>query len=170
MRFIQPRLASAYTHARKRRGREVLSIVCSLYLIVSDAPAPGNAPILLDSHRSCVCKIGISVNPGSRLAELQTASPFHLAIDREWKIGSRAHAQAAERCAHESASQFRMAGEWFYADVGIIRFIIDDALCLSAIDSWGFSLGSAREWFLANGYPPDHVDDIIASNYGGLAA
>jgi hypothetical protein len=56
-------------------------------------------------------KIGYSAEPEKRLADLQTASPFPLAL-----IGKREGAPDLERRFHRHLSEYRRIGEWFEFD------------------------------------------------------
>lgn len=59
------------------------------------------------------CKVGISENPDSRLAQLQCGSPNKLAVRETFWFETRAEALAMERLFHDSYVEWRMNGEWF---------------------------------------------------------
>lgn len=58
-------------------------------------------------------KIGMSDEPESRLAELQTGAPRKLRILLKIPFSSRREAFEFERTMHELFSEFRLSGEWF---------------------------------------------------------
>lgn len=61
-------------------------------------------------------KIGISRSPNARLAQLQTGSPYKLALSACLLLSSRDEARAVERLQHEYHAEHAMAGEWFDID------------------------------------------------------
>jgi hypothetical protein len=56
-------------------------------------------------------KIGVSTNPGARLAQLRTSSPFKLSLAYVGAL--RCDGYAIEAAAHETLSRHRLEGEWF---------------------------------------------------------
>jgi hypothetical protein len=56
-------------------------------------------------------KIGYSLEPERRLADLQTSSPFPLVL-----IGSRDGTPDLEQILHQHLSEYRCVGEWFEID------------------------------------------------------
>lgn len=58
-------------------------------------------------------KIGMSVNPETRLNSLQTSSPVPLSILARVECSCREDAIAKEREFHDLLSEYRMSGEWF---------------------------------------------------------
>src|SRR6476661_1387512 len=70
-------------------------------------------------------KIGISANPTSRLATLQTASPVRLSLICAVQL-DREMAVAAERLFHETHKRWRLNGEWFsmVQRVAVMEFCI----------------------------------------------
>ena len=60
-------------------------------------------------------KIGVSINPDSRLKELQTGNPYKLKIIKTVPCLTRDAAYSLEGCLHQMAkvTNMRMAGEWF---------------------------------------------------------
>lgn len=92
-------------------------------------------------------KIGISKNPGDRLAALQTGHYARLSL--EFARSSR-DAQAVERAAHQAAEVYRLNGEWFSISpelaVSLVKSVInrldgqpDDEW--SAIGGWSHKIG-----------------------------
>ncbi len=75
---------------------------CYLYVIQSAAP---DMPI----------KIGISVNPDKRIAQLQTGHPYELRFLYIFRCASRNIARQQERRLHSLCSAYAMSGEWFQA-------------------------------------------------------
>lgn len=60
-----------------------------------------------------MAKVGVSTNPGKRLAGLKTASPYRLSLVASITFDSRAQAEWAERVMHCALADYRMSGEWF---------------------------------------------------------
>lgn len=58
-------------------------------------------------------KIGVSAKPKSRVAELQTASPFELVLVRQFCFPNREIALGVEDCFHQTQKRHAMRGEWF---------------------------------------------------------
>jgi hypothetical protein len=65
-----------------------------------------------------VRKIGISEAPSARLAQLSTASPFDMKIERLYSFPSRREACAVESIFHQRYSEYRARGEWFQLSYG----------------------------------------------------
>lgn len=74
-------------------------------------------------------KVGVSVNPGSRVLELQTGCPFPLALLASFKFPDRLSAMRDEAFFHQCYEHVRLMGEWFdlEADLAIegVESIID---------------------------------------------
>lgn len=85
--------------------------------------APYRAPRASDTSKVFVyviatsggghCKVGISVNPGWRLNELQSGNPEELFIEHVEGPFSRDVARALESAAHEQLSAYWVRGAWF---------------------------------------------------------
>lgn len=58
-------------------------------------------------------KVGISNNPVSRVAALQTGSSARLVLVGRYAFWRRRHAMAVERVFHEACASHRLQGEWF---------------------------------------------------------
>jgi hypothetical protein len=58
-------------------------------------------------------KVGVSVNPGSRVLELQTGCPFHLELLASFEFKDRLDAMREEAFFHECYEHVRLTGEWF---------------------------------------------------------
>jgi Meiotically up-regulated gene 113 len=65
------------------------------------------------------CKIGVAVNPWSRLKELQTGNPEPITLHGAWEIDNipGCGARDVERVLHSMLSEFRTIGEWFLISV-----------------------------------------------------
>lgn len=74
-----------------------------VYMVVTETPV-GVRPHV---------KVGISSNPKSRLASLQTGSPYEITIAMLWAFNSRNDAASLEREFHIRNSSARLSGEWF---------------------------------------------------------
>lgn len=61
-------------------------------------------------------KIGVSGNPWSRVAEMQTACPWELRL-LAWRPGEAPD----ERALHQKLAQFRMRGEWFEPSTEVLE-------------------------------------------------
>lgn len=72
-----------------------------LYLIATVHAGVETSPI----------KIGIATNPRARLRELQTASPYLLALHEYWQVDLGARFFEAE--IHDALTDKRLRGEWF---------------------------------------------------------
>lgn len=68
----------------------------------------GRAPALI-----APVKVGVSNDPESRLASLQTASPYDLSLVAKFLLPSREIAIQMEQCFHHMARAHRLRGEWF---------------------------------------------------------
>lgn len=77
-----------------------------VYLIQAETPTGYPLPI----------KIGVSANPYSRCADMQTGSPYPLAILCTLELSTRAKAMRLERMLHAEFSDSRTGGEWFSLD------------------------------------------------------
>jgi hypothetical protein len=73
---------------------------CFVYII---------APVGQDSP----CKVGISDDPGKRVASLSTGSPVALRVAETYRFASRHSAAAMEQRFHASYADWRLNGEWF---------------------------------------------------------
>lgn len=62
-------------------------------------------------------KIGVSANPNSRVAELQTGSPVRLDIIYAAALDCSGY--AIEEMAHEILARYRLKGEWFNCPLDI---------------------------------------------------
>jgi len=58
-------------------------------------------------------KIGVADNPEKRLSELQTGSPYGLALISKFEMPSREAAYNLECWLHKRFKSARMSGEWF---------------------------------------------------------
>lgn len=72
-----------------------------VYFVQASTPTDFNGPV----------KIGIALNPSSRLMELQTGNPYLLLLR-----GYRAGGVDLERELHKRFESWRLNGEWFDAD------------------------------------------------------
>lgn len=59
------------------------------------------------------CKVGISNNPSSRMASLQTGNAARLVLVAKYCFWRRSHALEVERVFHEALATQRTGGEWF---------------------------------------------------------
>ena len=141
-----------------------MSESCSVYLIVSDAPPPAWSDINLRANMS-MCKIGVSRSVRGRLTTLQTASPYRLCIWDEWELRSRSQAEKLEKSLHEACSCYHATGEWFFADPSFLKYIVDDVLCVEAVESWEMTPHDVVEYFTSRGYQNDHARDIVTANF-----
>lgn len=58
-------------------------------------------------------KLGISRNPTSRVAQLQSGNPHRIGLYWQWPTLGRRMSADIERLAHEHFKGTRLAGEWF---------------------------------------------------------
>ena len=65
-------------------------------------------------------KIGVSNNPWTRLATIQTSCPFNLYIYHYFRFNSRIEAFEVESELHSQYEEKRLCGEWFNVDPEII--------------------------------------------------
>jgi hypothetical protein len=138
---------------------------CYVYLIESDAPAPPGAPIDLNSSAR-MFKIGVSANVKSRLATLQTASPYRLQLNEAWAAPSRALAAGLERTLHTELDRFRVCGEWFFADPIGLSCEAEGIVCIEAVEVWCMSPREAVQYFIAAGKPEDWALDAVGAEFG----
>jgi hypothetical protein len=90
-------------------------------------------------------KIGVSTNPGARLAQLRTSSPFKLSF--AYMGALRCDGYAIEAAAHETLSRHRLEGEWFNCPVD---------MAVAAIGAAAYRLGEP----IASG-DPKFADEIV---------
>lgn len=76
---------------------------CLVYVMAKSGPDGMTSPV----------KIGISSNPDSRLATIQTSCPFKIALAYVFECPNRDVAEHIERCFHETQRAERLSGEWF---------------------------------------------------------
>lgn len=69
-------------------------------------------------------KIGISLNPKTRLTELQTGNTRKLTLDCLLEFNSQREAKNAEHILHSSLFLDRSSGEWFSATLPQIQKIV----------------------------------------------
>ena len=79
------------------------------------AAPPTSRPtyVYVISHPSGSIKVGVSGDPESRLAALQTGNSELLQLRRMFRFPSRAQALRAEKAVHEAMADARLGGEWF---------------------------------------------------------
>jgi T5orf172 domain len=90
-------------------------------------------------------KIGVSTNPGARLAQLRASSPFKLSF--AYMGALRCDGYAMEAAAHETLSRHRLGGEWFNCPVD---------MAVAAIGAAAYRLGEP----IASG-DPKFADEIV---------
>lgn len=73
--------------------------------------------------RDPMVKIGLSKDPGNRLAQLQTGSPVRLKLLGVVECRDGNHALAVEREAHRVFEKQRRRGEWFKLSKGQMKSI-----------------------------------------------
>lgn len=82
-----------------------------VYLIAETGDAP-------------MVKIGVAINPKSRLDQLQTGNPRKLILHRQYGCPTKSMAHDLERISHEKLSSFRLKGEWFNCAVQEARWVV----------------------------------------------
>jgi len=77
-------------------------------------------------------KVGITSNPGLRLAQFQTACPYEMLIVRTFQAPDREIAREIEKCFHATQREHLLRGEWFNLQpniaCGILAFQIRMAI------------------------------------------
>jgi hypothetical protein len=82
-------------------------------------------------------KVGIAKDPEQRLKDLQTASPFKLALFGFARVGSYTAARTLEFAVHVALAPFWQVGEWFrVAPEDAQRTIIQKAADLGITITW----------------------------------
>jgi hypothetical protein len=76
---------------------------CFIYVMAASRDDGMNAPV----------KVGISADPQKRLASINTAAPFRVALYRSFRLPNRFMAQSVERVFHSVNGGNRLNGEWF---------------------------------------------------------
>ena len=69
--------------------------------------------VLREGRAEGPCKIGVSDNPVSRLASLQSGNPEKLVVYGTVSFPDKNQALFVERSFHKMYGEFRMEGEWF---------------------------------------------------------
>lgn len=89
----------------------------------------GDNPIL-----SSALKIGIAHNPTLRLSNMQTGSPFELAIKHTWQFKTHADAREFEQACHSEFKDRNILREWFRVTVAEINEFHDAFFSVQDID------------------------------------
>jgi hypothetical protein len=76
----------------------------------NERPQEGNAGFvyIIQAIGTARVKLGYSIEPEKRLRELQTGSPYELALLSKWRARP-----ATERRLHREFAEYRVKGEWF---------------------------------------------------------
>jgi hypothetical protein len=108
------------------------------------------------SEQSELCgpvKIGLSSNPISRLATLQTGSASKLVLVGRYAFWRRSHALEVEQVFHRTAAVHRTTGEWFDIEP-------DSAVAMMAMNIRSFVANRLQ--------PVENEDFFFAMDYLGL--
>lgn len=68
-------------------------------------------------------KIGRTKNLEQRIQALQTSSPNPLKLLKSIQLSSEQEADELEQLLHERFGDFRMEGEWFKAETGLMEYV-----------------------------------------------
>jgi predicted GIY-YIG superfamily endonuclease len=75
-------------------------------------------------------KIGVSVSPNARLAQLQTGCPFQCELLHAEPLSNREEALFHEHEFHEICATKRLSGEWFKMDFDAAKEVIETGVQL----------------------------------------
>lgn len=100
-------------------------------------------------------KVGVSVNPGSRVRTLQGAHPHELRVMQTWRSD---HARAIETAAHIALREFRVRGEWFNTTEDVARSLIERLMNQKAVALPDSRIGGVpkRPWKRTVRFKPTH--------------
>lgn len=101
-------------------------------------------------------KIGMALNVDTRLADLSIGNPFPLRAPFRHVVW-RNNMSRAESLCHRALTDFHHQGEWFKADLSIVRCVMIEAAYRAARE---------RQWELANIAPHMRTQRGIKHAYG----
>ena len=101
----------------------------------------------IKNTRTGSLKIGLSVNPESRLATLQTGNEDKLVIEA---VIPNADVSVEKRL-HEDWGYLRSRGEWFAPDKALTEFIGQLKLVVNLYETHGQGVVDDYQWFSDNG-------------------